>query len=220
VRRRPSQVHGGLARLVVLFPARGRGIIWWVRTPRHAPPPCAAVRRPRLLWALGLFLLVRVPFALYGYQCKVTSLPQANFLGEAEPRAARPGDEGRPYGAGCPATRQSFTWFNWRVPGILKTPCAAHRIDQPSPNFGRSAERPSLTGAIILVCPAALTFPCKPVTCILLLRRGNAPFPTVGVWARLMAVSYALASMGSKGPADWRSERIAGSEPRWPVERP
>jgi hypothetical protein len=25
-----------------------------------------------------------------------------------------------------------------------KTPCAAHRIDQPSPNFGRSAERPSL----------------------------------------------------------------------------
>ena len=25
-----------------------------------------------------------------------------------------------------------------------KTPCTAHRIDQPSPNFGRSAERPSL----------------------------------------------------------------------------
>jgi hypothetical protein len=31
-----------------------------------------------------------------------------------------------------------------------KTPCAAHRIDQPSPNFGRSAERPSLTGVIVL----------------------------------------------------------------------
>jgi hypothetical protein len=27
-----------------------------------------------------------------------------------------------------------------------KTPCAAHRIDRHSPNFGRSAERPSLTG--------------------------------------------------------------------------
>ena len=28
-----------------------------------------------------------------------------------------------------------------------KTPCTAHRIDQPSPNFGRSAEQPSLTGS-------------------------------------------------------------------------
>ena len=39
------------------------------------------------------------------------------------------------------------------VPSIgegTKTPCAAHRIDQRSPNFGRSVERLSLTGVIIL----------------------------------------------------------------------
>ena len=31
--------------------------------------------------------------------------------------------------------------------GISKTPCVAHRIDQPSPNFSRLAERPSLPGS-------------------------------------------------------------------------
>jgi hypothetical protein len=39
-------------------------------------------------------------------------------------------------------------WFRLSA-GILKTPCVAHRIDQPSPNFGQSAERPSLTGVTI-----------------------------------------------------------------------
>ena len=34
--------------------------------------------------------------------------------------------------------------------GGTKTPCTVHRIDQPSPNFGRSARRPSLTGAILV----------------------------------------------------------------------
>ena len=33
-----------------------------------------------------------------------------------------------------------------------KTPCTAHQIDQPSPNFGRSAERPSLTGSFAYAC--------------------------------------------------------------------
>src|SRR6516164_4824386 len=36
-----------------------------------------------------------------------------------------------------------------------KTPCTAHQMDQPSPNFGRSAERPSLTGGIF-------AHPCDP----------------------------------------------------------
>jgi hypothetical protein len=36
---------------------------------------------------------------------------------------------------------------------ILKTPCVVHRIDQPSPNFGRSAKRSSLPGVIILRQP-------------------------------------------------------------------
>jgi hypothetical protein len=38
--------------------------------------------------------------------------------------------------------------------GILKRPCAAHQIDQPLPNFGRSAERPSPAGVIIFVLPS------------------------------------------------------------------
>jgi hypothetical protein len=37
--------------------------------------------------------------------------------------------------------------------GILKTPCVVHRIDQPSPNFGRTAKRSSLRGVIILRQP-------------------------------------------------------------------
>ena len=36
-----------------------------------------------------------------------------------------------------------------------KTPCTAHRIDQHSPNFGRSAERSSLTGSFF-------AHPCDP----------------------------------------------------------
>jgi hypothetical protein len=33
------------------------------------------------------------------------------------------------------------SWFGLSA-GILKTHCVAHRIDQPSPNFGRSAKQP------------------------------------------------------------------------------
>jgi hypothetical protein len=144
--------------------------------PLHHPPPPqqrGSHSKPRQLFGAGAFLCARAVRLVRVYR----AYPSRRRTFWERPSHALPdrGIEGRPYGAGCPATRQSFTWTGCgRVPGILKTPCAAHRIDQPSPNFGRSVERPSLTGAIILVCPVALTFPCKPVTCILLLRRGNA----------------------------------------------
>jgi hypothetical protein len=61
---------------------------------------------------------------------------------------------------GAPRTR---TWFgpgsrsissviggsSSSVLGTALHPCVAHRNDQPSPNFGQSAERPSLTGVTI-----------------------------------------------------------------------
>ena len=81
------------------------------------------------------------------------------------------------------------TWTSERIELLKRyqhagqTPCTAHRFDQPSPNFGRSAERPSLTGAIF-------AHSCDPETSgsspsrggmthfsIPLLHRGNAFFP-------------------------------------------
>ena len=87
--------------------------------------------------------------------CRITSAtPTAASSG---PISKAPGSAGG-YLLPCPrlvpATTRSQRpglWIILPLGGFrlgTKTPCTVHQIDQPSPNFGRSAERP-LTGVIL-----------------------------------------------------------------------
>jgi hypothetical protein len=107
---------------------------------------------------------VCVPFALYGYQCKVMSLPQANFLRATEPRASRPEHEGRPMVQVVRRSSSRTVAWNARLGRAVSSDGPV----QPNPLYPGSAGRPWLLWAL----GPALERSCAQVA---ILDRGNAP---------------------------------------------